>query len=218
VTTLGECHRTVLSTTALHIFAYIGQMRSPPAATCHLQCPPCCRLILAFKCSRARSIIDHFKASPQAPPRLFRSTTSRGRPVVTPPHSAGIYYLFGFFLFGIIIASSCSCLRSPSAVPWVCLCECVCAWGGGCVWLVCGLWRRRLSRSRVPSFACMRSPPQQIPGSRAGPCPASVVCVLARQLPCFCFCLCGSRVVSVRSLRVALVSRVCLRLVVTVKP
>jgi len=27
--------------------------------------------------------------------------------VVTPPHSAGIYFLFGFYLFGIIVASSC---------------------------------------------------------------------------------------------------------------
>ena len=26
---------------------------------------------------------------------------------MTPPHSAGIYYLFGFFLFGILFASNC---------------------------------------------------------------------------------------------------------------
>ena len=31
----------------------------------------------------------------------------------------------------------------------------------------------------------------------AGPRPASIVCALAGQLPCFCFCLCGSCVVSV---------------------
>jgi hypothetical protein len=57
-------------------------MRSPPAASCDLppaMPTPCCRLILAFECSRARSIIDLFKGFPQAPPRLFRSTTSRGR-------------------------------------------------------------------------------------------------------------------------------------------
>ena len=94
---------------------------------------------------------------------------------MTPPHSAGIYFLFGFVFFGIIVASSCSRLRSPSAVPWVCLCECVCL-GGGCV------WRRRLSRAVCrASHAC--NPPQQIPGSRAGPRPASVVCALAGQLP-----------------------------------
>ena len=78
VTNPGERHRTAPST---HRIAHIGHMRSPPAATRHLQCPPCCRLILAFDCSRAtRSIIDLFKAFPQAPPKRFRSTTSRGRP------------------------------------------------------------------------------------------------------------------------------------------
>ena len=81
------------------------------------------------------------------------------------------------------------------------LCECVCLGGRVCVAAPC-------EPSRA-SHAC--GPPQQILGSRAGPCPASVVCVLAGQLPCFCFCFCGSRVVSVRSVRVALVSRVCLR-------
>jgi hypothetical protein len=35
---------------------------------------------------------------------------------VTPPHSAGIYYLFGFFFFGTLFASSCS-RRLP--LPWV---------------------------------------------------------------------------------------------------
>ena len=66
VTTPGERHRTAPSTTALHMLAtywpLIGHMRSSPAAICHLQCPPCCRLILAFECSRARSVIDQFKA------------------------------------------------------------------------------------------------------------------------------------------------------------
>ena len=86
VTTPGERHRTAPSTTALHMLL-VGHMRSPPAATCHLQCPPCCRLILAFECSRARSIIDYFKAFPQAPSRLFRSTTTRGSPA--PDAAAG---------------------------------------------------------------------------------------------------------------------------------
>ena len=79
VTTPGERHRSP-NRAQHHRIAHIGHMRSPPAATCHLQCPPCCRLILAFECSRARSIIDHFKAFPQAPPRLFRSTTRWGSP------------------------------------------------------------------------------------------------------------------------------------------
>ena len=30
---------------------------------------------------------------------------------MTPPHSAGIYYLLGFFFFGILFASSCLRLR-----------------------------------------------------------------------------------------------------------
>jgi hypothetical protein len=38
---------------------------------------------------------------------------------VTPPHSAGIYYLFGFFLFGILFASSCSRRRPlPCRLPF----------------------------------------------------------------------------------------------------
>ena len=82
---------------------------------------------------------------------------------MTPPHSAGIYYLFGFFLFGIIVASSCSHLRSPSAVPWVCLCECVCLGGRVCV-------VAPSEPSRVPSFACMRSPPAD-PRQPGGPLP-----------------------------------------------
>ena len=44
-----------------------------------------------------------------------------GEGVVTPPHSAGIYYLFGFFLFGVLFASWCSRRRlvvvRPSAGP-----------------------------------------------------------------------------------------------------
>ena len=51
---------------------------------------------------------------------------------MTPPHSAGIYYLFGFFFFGILCASSCSRRFSISAVPWVCLCECVLGGEGVC--------------------------------------------------------------------------------------
>jgi hypothetical protein len=70
--------------------------------------------------------------------------------------------------------------------------------------------------SEAPSRAVCRAspacdPPQQIPGSRASPRPASVVCALAGQSPCSCFCLCGSCVLLVlsfalRSLRVALES------------
>mgnify|MGYP007078275134 CR=1 FL=1 len=52
VTTPGECHRTASSTTALHI-CWPNATPRPPCllvlrpATSHLQCPPCCRLILA---------------------------------------------------------------------------------------------------------------------------------------------------------------------------
>ena len=50
-------------------------------------------------------------------------TWKRSGGVVTPPaHSAGIYFLFGFILFGILFASRCSrlyraLLRSLPAVP-----------------------------------------------------------------------------------------------------
>ena len=38
---------------------------------------------------------------------------------MTPPHSAGIYYLFGFFLFGIFFASSGSRRRPlPCRLPF----------------------------------------------------------------------------------------------------
>ena len=40
----------------------------------------------------------------------------------------------------------------------------------------------------------------------ACPRPASIVCALAGQLPCFCFCLCGSCVVSVGRSYVFIVS------------
>ena len=51
---------------------------TPPAATCHLQCPPCCRLILVFECSRARSIIDQFKAFRQNAVRLISAPRRYG--------------------------------------------------------------------------------------------------------------------------------------------
>ena len=35
---------------------------------------------------------------------------------MTPPHSAGMYNLFVFFLFGILFASRCSRLRSTIAM------------------------------------------------------------------------------------------------------
>ena len=45
-------------------------MRPPPAATCHLQCPPCCRLILvAIGCCMLPRQVNYrplFKAFPQA--------------------------------------------------------------------------------------------------------------------------------------------------------
>jgi len=45
-------------------------------------------------------------------------TWKRSGGVVTPPHSAGIYFLFGFILFGILFASRCcALLRLPPAVP-----------------------------------------------------------------------------------------------------
>ena len=57
---------------------------------------------------------------------------------MTPPHSAGIYYLFGFFLFGIFFASSGSRRRSlpcrlpfaacPRLVALVVLCACWWGW------------------------------------------------------------------------------------------
>mgnify|MGYP006876894456 CR=1 FL=1 len=78
---------------------------------------------------------------------------------MTPPHSAGIYYLFGFFLFGIFFASSGSrrrplpsraVCRSPLALAWLRLLFCVRAGGGG--------------RDRDPS--CASSAPQRYPCSR----------------------------------------------------
>ena len=36
-----------------------------------------------------------------------RKALERSGGVVTPPHSAGIYFLFGFYVFGIIVALSC---------------------------------------------------------------------------------------------------------------
>ena len=58
-----------------------------------------------------------------------------------------------------------------------CACVSVCAWGGGCG----GAVRTEVRAVCRASHACV--PPQQIPGSRAGPRPASVVCALAGQLP-----------------------------------
>jgi hypothetical protein len=54
----GERHRPPNRAPAHHRIAHVGHMRPPPAATCHLQYPPCCRLIPVFECSRARSIIN----------------------------------------------------------------------------------------------------------------------------------------------------------------
>ena len=45
-----------------------------------------------------------------------RKAMERSGGVVTPPHSAGMYFLFGFIFFGIFFASRCSRVRSPSAV------------------------------------------------------------------------------------------------------
>ena len=47
-------------------------------------------------------------------------TWKRSGGVVTPPHSAGIYFLFGFILFGILFASRCSRLASFAACCAVC--------------------------------------------------------------------------------------------------
>ena len=78
---------------------------------------------------------------------------------MTPPHSAGIYYLFGFFLFGIFFASSGSRRRPlPCRLPFAAcprlvallLFNCVRAGGGG--------------RDRDPS--CASSAPQRYPCSR----------------------------------------------------
>ena len=73
---------------------------------------------------------------------------------MTPPHSAGIYYLFGFFLFGILFASSCSDASLLALRCRVCACVNVCAWGGGCGGAV-----RGSKPSRVPGFACMQPSP-----------------------------------------------------------
>ena len=58
---------------------------------------------------------------------------------MTPPHSDGIYYLFGFFFFGILFASSCSRRRPlpcrlpfaarPFALRLLLFCVCMCQWG-----------------------------------------------------------------------------------------
>ena len=72
-----SCGRTGGQVTALHILAR-RQMRCPLAATCHLQCPPCCRLILTLECSRARSITDLFRAFRQDAVRLSHSRQAGG--------------------------------------------------------------------------------------------------------------------------------------------
>ena len=84
---------------------------------------------------------------------------------MTPPHSAGIYFLFGFFFFDVIVASSCSRLRSPFAGRpsrnrslvvrlWSCAaCVCVYVWGLFDAVAV-ALCFRRTFRSLVVTFVC----------------------------------------------------------------
>ena len=113
-----------------------------------------------------------------------RKAMERSGGVVTPPHSAGIYFLFGFFFFDVIVASSCSRLRSPFAGRpsrnrslvvrlWSCAasCLCVCVGAVRCcrcralfptyVSIACGhfclLWHDRVccrSRLVVLAFGC----------------------------------------------------------------
>ena len=80
---VGERHRTAPppSTTALHILATCDPPLLRPA-TCNAHQAPCCQLILVFECSRARSIIDHFKAFPLPPssPKTFPLHDNQGEP------------------------------------------------------------------------------------------------------------------------------------------
>ena len=97
---------------------------------------------------------------------------------MTPPHSAGIYYLFGFFLFGIFFASSGSRRRSlpcrlpfaacPRLVALVILCAC---------WWGCG-------RDRDPS--CASSAPS---GTHAAGCDLAGHQVIVSALAGLCFAL-----------------------------
>ena len=94
-----------------------------------------------------------------------RKAMERSGGVVTPPHSAGIYFLFGFFFFDVIVASSCSRLRSPFAGRpsrnrslvvrlWSCAaCVCVYVWGLFDAVAV-ALCFRRTFRSLVVTFVC----------------------------------------------------------------
>ena len=52
--------------------------------------------------------------------RVLSAAMERSGGVVTPPHSTGIYFLFGFILFGVLVASRCSRLASFAACRAVC--------------------------------------------------------------------------------------------------
>ena len=192
--------------------SFCGALPSPSQTA--IPCPTCAREPAPLRPEPARSCMRRTRSHPHLPgatdatsadfPRaVCRRKAMEGERGPTPLHPGGPP-------LGGPTSSASSTRRAANVFvrrlpcrgcACVYLCECVCLGGRVCVAAPC-------EPSRA-SHAC--GPPQQILGSRAGPCPASVVCVLAGQLPCFCFCFCGSRVVSVRSVRVALVSRVCLR-------
>ena len=121
---------------------------------------------------------------------------------MTPPHAAGIYYLFGFFLFGILFASSCSRRRPlPCRQPFAarpCLLRllfCVRAGGGG--------------GDRDPSSAS--SAPHS--GTHAAGCDLAGHQVIVSALAGLCFALaCVDHVLSWCALLMCR-SCVCLRLV-----
>jgi hypothetical protein len=90
--------------------------------------PACAREPAPLRSGSARPCMRRTQSRPRLPvatdatsadfPRAVcrRKALERSRGVVTPPHSAGMYNLFGFFLFGILFASRCSRLRSPIAM------------------------------------------------------------------------------------------------------
>jgi hypothetical protein len=58
--------------------------------------------------SRPRLLVATDATSADFPRAVCRrKAMERSGGVVTPPHSAGIYYLFGFLFFGILSAPSC---------------------------------------------------------------------------------------------------------------
>ena len=121
---------------------FCGALSSPSQPA--IPRPTCAREPAPLRSEPARSRMKRTRSRPHLPgatdatsadfPRAVcrRKALERSGGVVTPPHSAGMYNLFGFFLFGIFFASSCSRRCSRFAVPCMCLCECVCLWGGGC--------------------------------------------------------------------------------------